>query len=224
MSKHLEKEMSRMEETLLRECALVEKNLSLALQSVIERDGDLARQVIDADQAIDRIEVETEEECLKIMALHQPVAVDLRMLIAFLKMNNDLERIGDLAVNIAQSAVYLAKHKPYPQEFDFSDMGNTVIQMLKDCVDALVNMDVDLAAKVCNQDDSVDKKNKETYKRVRAQIKDGYENVNQLIHLLSISRHLERIADHTTNISEDVIYMIKGEIIRHNVAGYLEED
>jgi len=223
MTKHLEREMSRMEECLMRVCAIVEQNLALAIESVVERNPKLAESVIGKDSQIDRMEVETEEECLKLLALYQPVAIDLRRIVAILKINNDLERIGDLTVNIAESSVYLATQKPYPDKFDFVSMGEIVADMLKNCVDALVRMDPELAAEVCAQDDLVDARNKEMYELVRELIKSGHDNVNQLIHLLSISRHLERIADHSTNIAEDVIYMIRGDIVRHQVENYLQE-
>ena len=223
MSHHLQRELLMLEKSILRECADVEKSLSMATRAVIDRDAELAKQVIDSDVEIDNMEVATEEECLKILALYQPVAVDLRFIVAMLKINNDLERIGDLAVNIAERALYLAGKPNYPSQFDFESMARIVSEMLKNSVDSLVEMNTEQASGVCEQDDVVDQMNKAMYKLVKDLIEDGHEDANMLIHLLSISRHLERIADHATNIAEDVIYMIKGNIVRHRIEDYTTE-
>lgn len=223
MSYHLQKEIESLKDATLRLCANVEKMLSLATVSVIERNEDMAKKVISSDIEIDQMEVDIEENCLKILALYQPVAIDLRIIVAILKINNDLERIGDLAVNIAERSVFLATKKPYPDKFDFAAMAEIVSDMLKKSVDALVNMDVELAAAVCFRDDAVDQKNRDMYKLVESMIKDGFEDVTGLIHLLSVSRHLERVADHATNIAEDVMYMIKGDIVRHTVEDYVSQ-
>jgi len=216
----LQRALKELEASILRECAEVERNLSIATKSLVERHGDLARNVIEADIKVDNMEVEIEEECLKILALYQPVAVDLRIIVAMLKINNDLERIGDLAVNIAERSAYLAEKKPYPDIYDFDSMAAIVSQMLKHSVDALVEMDVEQAAEVCREDDRVDEMNREMYKLVQDMVKKDSSDVNVLIHLLSISRHYERIADHATNIAEDVIYMIRGNIVRHKTEVY----
>lgn len=217
---HLQKEINHLKESILRLCADIEKMLALATKAVVERNDTIAKQVIDMDSVIDNTEVEIEEDCLKTLALYQPVAIDLRVIIAVLKINNDLERIGDLAVNMAERAVFLAKNNSYSDKFDFISMSDVVADMLRKSVDALVKLDDELAAEVCKQDDIVDEQNKQMYLLVESMIKDGYEDVTGLIHLLSISRHLERIADHATNIAEDVIYMIKGDIVRHHTEDY----
>jgi phosphate transport system protein len=161
------------------------------------------------------MEVEVEEECLKVLALHQPVAVDLRFLVAVIKINNDLERIGDQAVNIAQRVRVIAKQDHHEFIFDYAPMAEQVEAMLKMSLDALVNMDVDLALKVVTLDDAVDKIQKDAYDKTKMAMSRHPEDVRYLINLLLISRHLERMADHATNIAEEVIYMIEGEIIRH---------
>ncbi len=216
MSHLLQNEISKLQDLIIRTCAEVEKSLSLAISSVVERDSERARQVVELDVEIDQMEVETEEQCLKVLALHQPVAFDLRFIVAILKINNDLERIGDLAVNIAQRAIFLAGRDPYPPEFDFNRMASIVSEMLKKSVDSLVGMDVAIAEEVCQKDDEVDRINSEIFSRVESRLKAGYDNVAELINLLSISRHLERIADHATNVAEDVIYIAKGTIVRHS--------
>ena len=147
--------------------------------------------------------------------MHQPVAIDLRFIVAVLKINNDLERIGDLAVNIAERSAFLASQPPVRVYFDFSQMSRKTEAMLNKSLDALVNMSSKLAYEVCADDDEVDDINIEMHKKVREAIRKNPERVGSLISLMSISRHLERIADHATNIAEEVIYMIEGVIQRH---------
>ncbi|MDD5327390.1 MAG: phosphate signaling complex protein PhoU, partial [Phycisphaerae bacterium] len=161
-----------------------------------------------------------EEDCLKILALHQPVAIDLRFIVTVLKINNDLERIGDLAVNIAERAVFLAGQPKINISTDLADMAHTAQSMLKRSIDALINHDAELAHEVCASDNIVDKMNRQMYLKIQKAILENPEQISSLIHLLSTSRHLERIADHTTNIAEDVIYMIEGQIARHRTKEY----
>ena len=175
----------------------------------------MARQVIENDIEIDQTEIDVEEECLKILALHQPVAIDLRFIVAVLKMNNDLERIGDLAVNIAERALLLNEQVKIDFPFDFSGIAEKTQRMLRSSLDAMVNLNPPLAREVCALDDEVDAINRKMYDQVKAAIQEHPENVDSLIALLSVSRYLERIADHATNIAEDVLYMIEGHIARH---------
>jgi len=156
-----------------------------------------------------------EEECLKVLALHQPVAVDLRLLVAVLKINNDLERIGDLAVNIARRAHFLASHPQVEAPFDLPGMARMTQAMLHDSLDAVVSMDTALARRVCEADDEVDATHRQTYGLVRDEIRAHPEQVDALTQILSTSHHLERIGDLATNIAEDVIYMAEGRIVRH---------
>jgi phosphate transport system protein len=167
------------------------------------------------DYEIDDKEVEIEEECLKILALHQPVAVDLRFLSAVIKINNDLERVGDEAVNIAERVLILSKRKKYYIPFDYSLMAKKTEFMLNKSLDAVVNMDVDGAVKVCDSDDEVDDLQKKAYEVITQAITETPDKLDYLLNLLLISKHLERIADHATNIAEEVVYMIEGEIVRH---------
>lgn len=215
MSHHLQREIEKLKKYILALSALVEESLHKAIKSLLERDEKLARQVIKGDEDIDQMEVDVEEECLKILALHQPVAIDLRFIVAILKINNDLERIGDLAVNIAKRAVFLSTKESVGIEFDFPRMVEIAKSMLKQSIDALVNMDTALANKVCASDDEIDSLNREMYRQIQDAIRKYPERMECLVNLLTVSRHLERIADHATNIAEDVIYMVEGEIIRH---------
>jgi len=220
MSTHLNKEIETLKKELLGLCGMVEESLWQAVKSLTYKDIELAEKVIQSDINIDAMEVKVEEECLKILALHQPVAVDLRFIVTAMKINIDLERIGDLAVNIAERSRFLSAQKDFQNLLDFETMAEKTQQMLKKSIDSLINIDADLAAEVCNDDDEVDRINRQMYDQVKQQVQIFPEKVEILIHLLSISRHLERIADHATNIAEDVIYMVKGEIVRHKTEKY----
>ena len=199
--------------------ATVEERVQMAKSAIDDRDAQLARRIIKLDFEIDEMEVEVEEECLKILALHQPVAVDLRFLIAVIKINNDLERIGDQAVNIAERVEFISQKDPTDFVFDYSIMAEKTQVMLKMSLDALVNLDVDLALKVVLMDDEVDDIKVIAYNKIKAAMAKDPDNLGYYINLLLISRHLERLADHTTNIAEEVIYMIEGDIIRHDIDG-----
>lgn len=218
MVRLLQREIEKLKQKLLSLCAMVEKSVALATRSVVEGDADVAMDVVRSDLKIDDMEVEIEEECLKTLALHQPVAIDLRVIIAILKINNDLERIGDLAVNIAERALFLEERSVSTDKFDFQTMSEKVMDMLRRGPDALAKMDLGMAYDVCGSDDEVDAMHRAMYTRIEEAINEGNAEVSSLVNLLSVSRHLERIADHATNIAEDVIYMISGEIIRHHVA------
>jgi phosphate transport system protein len=213
--KHFSRELEKIKKMILSLGAMVEERVRVALQAVQANDADLARRIIKTDYEIDETEVEIEEECLKVLALHQPVAVDLRFLIAVIKINNDLERIGDQAVNIAERVGVTAKSDQLEFFFDYSTMGEKVQTMLKMSLDALVNMDYDLAFSVVMMDDEVDAIKAEAYDRVKLAMSEHPDKIGYLINLLLISRHLERLADHATNIAEEVIYLIEGEIVRH---------
>jgi phosphate transport system protein len=220
MTVHMKREIEKLKQMLLSLCDDAEDALQKAVKSIKERNADLARKVIEDDIKIDRIEVDIEEECLKILALYQPVAIDLRFIITALKINNDLERIGDLAVNLAERGAYLAGRKKAEVPLDFETMAEKTQSMLRRSLEALVNMDSKLAYQVCAADDEVDAMNRQMYLLIQEAIPTHLEQTDYLIHLLSASRHLERVADHATNIAEDVIYMIEGRIVRHQAESY----
>jgi phosphate transport system protein len=215
MAQHLQREIDRLKRKILALGALVEDDLRQAVKALGERDDKLARRVVETDIEIDNMEVDVEEDCLKILALHQPVAIDLRFIIAVLKINNDLERIGDLSANIAERAASISKQEPVESPYDFPEMSQKVQAMLHTALDSLVNLDSKLAHTVLAADDEVDAINRSMYERVQQHIRRSPDKMDTLIQMLAVSRNLERIADHTTNIAEDVIYMIDGEIIRH---------
>jgi len=218
MPVRLQKELQKLKKRILSLGTMVEERVRMAIKAVETRDEKLAKRIIEMDREIDEIEVEIEEECLKILALHQPVAVDLRFIAAVIKINNDLERIGDQAVNIAERVVSIARHPQVTVPFDYKLMAEKTETMLKESLDALVNLDADLAHKVCLKDDEVDDINREIYDKVKGAIRSHPDRVGYMINLLLVSRHLERIADLTTNIAEEVIYLIEGEISRHRMS------
>jgi phosphate transport system protein len=220
MAVHFQIEIERLKKRLLALSAVVEESVHKAVRALERRDTALARRVIDADVEVDHAEVDVEEECLKLLALHQPVANDLRFLVAVLKINNDLERIADLAVNIAERSLYLATQPRVEVPFDFAGMAALAQSMLTRSLDALVRTDAGLAREVIASDDEVDALNREMYEKVKQGIRRRPADMESLVHLLSVSRHLERIADHATNIAEDVIYMVDGEIVRHKTEEY----
>ena len=213
--RHLARELNKLRERLLTLSAKVEESLHRAVRAVQVRDADLAEKVITAEREIDNMEVDVEEDCLKILALHQPVAIDLRFIIAVLKMNNDLERIGDLAVNIAQRAKYLAGKSPADVPIDLPAMAAKAQTMLRQSLDAVVNMDTALAREVLKADDEVDRENRYVHEQVKKCIAEDPSCLDELIQLLIVSRHIERVADLATNIAEDAIYMVEGDIVRH---------
>ncbi len=217
MSEHLIRAIEKLKSKLVRLCTTVEDRLSRAVQSLCKMDARAARDVIDGDAVIDNMEVDVEEECLKILALYQPVAIDLRFIITALKINNDLERIGDLAVNIAERCESLARHAERMEiPFDFEAMAEKTRAMLRGSIDALIRMDVSAAHKVLLADDEVDALNQGMFEKARVLLQESPEIADDIIQFLSVSRHLERIGDHATNIAEDVIYMAQGRIVRHH--------
>lgn len=217
MSVHLHKAIDSLKKRILELSQLVEESVAKSLQAVATKNATLAQEVIDGDNRVDAMEVEVEEECLKILALHQPVATDLRFIVAVLKINNDLERIGDLAVNMASRAKKLAElPAPSHVEIDFQGADARVREMLRKSLEALVNLDEKLAKWVWSADRAVDDINRSVHKQVIQALREYPQDVERLILLLSVSRNLERIGDHTTNIAEDILYMIGGEIVRHS--------
>lgn len=215
MKRHLQDALDGLKEDILRLGTMVEEQVGLAIKAFDNKNSDLCYEIIAGDLKIDKFEVEVEEECLKIIALHQPVAVDLRFINAVLGINSDLERVGDEAVNIAERVLVIAKRPAVPVPFDFEIMAQKAKKMLMESLDSLVKEDVDLAYKVILKDDEVDAIKNEIYDKVKEAIRKEPDRVGYLVNLLLISRHLERIGDHATNIAEEVIYMIEGIIPRH---------
>ncbi len=214
---HFQREIDKLKLQILEMCANVEDSVSDAVRAVETRNAALARSVIDHETQTNTREVNVEEECLKILALHQPVAADLRYLIAVLKINHDLERIGDLAAHIAQGALLLCDMPPIVIPLQLGEMAAKSQQMLKKVLDAFVNVDVAAARGIRLADAELDALNRAMAARLKAEITRRPDHLEPLLKLMHIARHLERIGDHATNIAEDLIYLIEGKIVRHTV-------
>jgi phosphate transport system protein len=215
MRTHLQRDLEALTKKLLAVGSTVEQATTRALTSLIERQLEMAREVRAGDAEVDELEVEVEEDCLKILALHAPVAADLRIVIAYLKLNNDLERVGDLARNIAERAEFLSTREPIEIPEQIPEMGNFVRAMLRECLDAVVNADTELARKVLDDDEKVDRLHKQVYGVIAKRISQEPDRGEELLQLLSVSRYLERMADQATNVAEDVVFMVEGQVIRH---------
>ncbi|NBW95283.1 MAG: phosphate transport system regulatory protein PhoU [Planctomycetia bacterium] len=217
MTRHIERQIDHLKEKILRVGTLVEEAFSKSITALINRDTVLAQRVMASDEDIDRMEVEVEEECLKILALYQPVAADLRFVVAVLKINNDLERMGDLARNIAKRVAQLASGAAVELPPEIRTMSMLAQDMVKQSLDAVVNADPTLARQVREEDDAVDRARQQIRRRILQGIKSQPEQLENLLRINSVSKHIERIADMATNIAEDVIYMVEGDIVRHRV-------
>jgi phosphate transport system protein len=215
MSRHLQHDLEEAYHRLLALSGHVEDMIVAAVRSLVERRRDLAQQVIDRDTEIDTIEVRIEEECLKMLALHQPVATDLRRLTTMMKINNDLERMADLACNVAERACNLTDVPDFPIPVLIGDMVDITTAMVRDGLNAFVNLNVDLAYQVIGRDDTVDALNVRVIDQLSKIMQANPAWVPAALHCFSAARHLERIADHATNVAEDVVYMVGGVIVRH---------
>lgn len=217
MGIHLISELERLKTMTNKLTHMVSHDLEEAIEALLQRDRDLALQVIANDDVIDRLEIDIEEECLKALALYQPVAVDLRYVVAVLKLNNDLERIGDLAVSIAEVALILIdKDRGYQDPFDVRQMCSSVNQMVESVQQALIQSNTALAYEVLAMDQSVNELHRRNYLLVEEAINNNRDrDIGFYLYFISISRYLERIGDHAKNIAEDIIYTMEGEIVRH---------
>jgi phosphate transport system protein len=218
MTSLLHKELGQLEKQLLTLTAVVEESVQQAIKALSGHNRELAQKVIDNDDHINRLEVDLEEECLKVLALHQPVANDLRMIVAVLKINNDLERIADQAANICERALAISESPKMICPLELDKMGGKVIDMLEKALDSLVNADLEMARNVLELDDEVDAIHSGNYKSFKDYVRHHPDSVDIVLSYLTVSRHLERVADLATNIAEDVIYLNEGSIVRHTIA------
>ncbi len=215
MSAHFQREISKLKQQVLSLCTQVEGQVEKAVRAVQLRDDELAIEVERLDEEIDLREIEVEEECLKTLALYQPVAGDLRFVVSTLKINHDLERIGDLAVNIARKVRGLVFDPPPELACDLGLMCEKTQYLLRDSIDSLVNLNAAEAASICVRDDEIDQMKATIRKEIEAAIRQQPDKVGSLLRLLAVSRNLERIADLATSIAEDVVYLVEGRIMRH---------
>jgi len=218
MSLHLSQDLTDAHNSLLKLSGSVEDMIASAVRSLVERRGALAAEVIGRDSQIDRSEVRIEEDCLKMLALHQPVAADLRRITTMMKINNDLERIADLACNIAQRADSLCPHPEFPIPPGINEMALMTTSMVRRSLDSFVQRNTVSARQVIEDDDEVDVKNVEVIHTLNSLMSRDNSQIAAAMHCFSASRHLEQIADHAVSIAEDIIYMVDGEIVRHRQA------
>ncbi len=215
MTRHFENELEYLKKRLLELGAMAEDRLHKAVFAIRDMDQAMAKEIIDTDYQIDELEVEIEEECLKVIALYQPVAIDLRFLGVTIKINNDLERIADEAVNIAHRVKALDGKDNQEKYYDYFPMGKKVKSMLRKSLNAFVEKDSLAAKEVLFADDEIDMMRNDIYHELKTLGDNRQINTSYLLNFFLISRHLERVADHSTNIAEEVIYMVEGEIVRH---------
>ena len=218
MDRHIDVELGRLKEELVRMAGLAEAAIGLSVKALVSRDAEMARQVIASDDAINTLELEIDERCLRAMARYQPEARDLRLLTMALKINNDLERMGDQAVNIAERTLELLKEPLLKPLLDLPRMAELVQRMVKESLDAFVQQDPVRARAVCRQDDEVDRYDDQLFRELLTYMMADPRAITRAVHLILVSRHLERIADHATNVAEDVIYLVEGKTIKHHAA------
>jgi phosphate transport system protein len=218
MERHLDQDLDRVRQMLLKMGGMTEVMVAKATQALMDRNNALCTEVIEGDRAVDQLEIEIDEVCHSLLSRKQPTASDLRFLVAVMKINSDLERIGDSAVNIAQSVLQVNEQPPLKPYIDLPRMSQLVQDMVRQALDALVRKDAALATAVCQADDEVDGLYKQLFRELLTYMIEDPKTVSRALHLLLISRNLERIADHATNIAEDVIYYVEGRDIRHGLA------
>jgi phosphate transport system protein len=219
MGRVLERELNQLQEELLNMASLVEQAIGKAIRSLTSRDVNLANQVMEEERAINAAEIDIDEHCLRLLALHKPEAVDLRFVAMAFKINSDLERIGDLSVNIAERTLDLLKSPLLKPLIDLPRMAELARGMVTDSIDSFVKRDAELARNVCRRDDEVDNLNDQLLRELLTYMMQDTKNVARALDLILVGRHLERIADVATNIAEDVFYLVRGETIKHHIAG-----
>ena len=213
---HFQMELEELKKNLLKMAAWVEEAISQAVQSLVKRDSELAKKTFTGEDRINRLEIEIDEMCLKLLALRQPMAADLRFITAAMKIITDLERIGDQAVNIAERAISLNEEPQLKPYIDIPRMAEIAQSMVKDVLDAFVNRDSKLARLVCERDDLVDGLNDQVFRELLTYMISDPKTITRAVHLMIVCRCLERIADHATNIAEDVIFMVDALVIKHH--------
>ena len=216
METHFQQELAKLKEQLLKMGGLAERAISNAIDALVRRDTPLAEKTIGEDEKINKMELVIDEWCLKLLALHQPLAADLRFITSAMRINVELERIGDLAVNIAERVLSLNQEPQLKPYIDIPRMAEITKNMVKDVLDAFVNGDADLARGVCQRDDQVDALNDQVFRELITYMLADPKTITRAVHLIIVSRYLERIADHATNVAEGVIFMVKALVIKHH--------
>ena len=214
--RHFQEELEHLKARLLEMGGLAEEQVRLAVKGLVERDRALIDRVIVGDEPLNGLHIEIDNRCFTLLALYQPMAVDLRAIVAAVKINTDLERVGDLAINIAEAARQYADHLPVKKLIDIPRMATVAQGMLRDALDAYVRRDTDLARRVLNEDDALDDLKNQIFRELLTYMLSDPTTIEPALDLILISRHLERIGDHATNIAEDVIFMVSAQDVRHH--------
>lgn len=217
MQRHFDEELAELRQKILRMGALVEDQIRQATNALIERDVDLAQQVIDNDRRVNTLDVEVDEACLQLLALYQPAARDLRFITTAMKISTDLERMSDLAENICERTIELNEEPQLKPYIDIPAMANKSLQMVGEALDAFVRGDSILARKVLDADDEIDELNEQLFRELLSYMIENPKTISRAIRLSFVSKYIERIADHATNIAELVVYLVEGKIIRHTL-------
>jgi phosphate transport system protein len=216
--RHFQEELEQLKARLLEMGGLAEEQVRLAVQGLVQRDRALIARVLTSDHPINSLHIEIDSRCFTLIALHQPMAVDLRSIVAAVKINTDLERVGDLAINIAEAALRYANHPPVKRLIDIPNMATIAQTMLRDALDAFVRRDTALAQQVLSADDELDALKTQIFRELLTYMLQDPTTIEPALDLILISRHLERIGDHATNVAEDVIFMVSARDVRHHSA------
>jgi phosphate transport system protein len=217
MERPFDDELKSLKEKLLEMAARAEEQIALAVRGLKDRDEKLACQVLEREEAVNRLDIEIDERAMRLLALRQPMATDLRFITSAMRIGSDLERIGDLAVNIAERTMDLLKAPQLKPLIDIPRMAELAQEMVRDALNAFINGDDRLAQEVCERDDVVDQLNDQVFRELLTYMIQDSRTISRAVDLILVGRHLERIADHATNIGEDVIYMVRGKTIKHHV-------
>jgi phosphate transport system protein len=218
MHRHFDDELKSLKDKILRMGGLAEEQVRGSLRALIERDSDLGRKIIENDRRVNALDVEVDEDCLRLLALQQPTARDLRFITTAMKISTELERISDLAENICERAIELNEEPQLKPYIDIPRMANWALQMVKEALDSFVTGDANLARKVCTDDDFVDDLTHQLFRELLSFMLENPQTITRAIRITFIAKYLERIADHATNVAELVVYMVEGKIIRHTMS------
>ena len=224
MERLFDEELKNLKEKLLRMAGLVEESVELAIEAIKDRKDELSQGVLKNEEQINLLDVEVDETCLRLMALRQPMASDLRFITSAMKIDSELERMGDLAVNVSEQAFILNKLPPLKPLLDIPRMARLAQAMIRDSINAFINRDEALARSVCERDDEVDALDEQIFRELLTYMMEDAANISRAVALILVSRNLERMADHATNIGEDVIYLAKGKTIKHHIDRKRESD
>ncbi len=221
MERHFEAELEKLKSRILKMCSLVDEQFETAIRAVEEENFELAKQVIQRDEKVDKYDIKIDKACQKLLALRQPVATDLRFIMSAMTINNNLERIGDISVNIAENFLLMNKKPDFLLKTNFGPMAALVREMIRNSIDSFINNDPKLAQKVIESDNFLDKYNVDNHQIIISIMKENKDNIESGVALLVICRQLERLGDHATNIAEDVYFIVEAQMIKHKYVKYL---